>query len=217
MEKDQISLALALEDFLPVVLFALGLFFVARMIAAQNKTAGNLAYTGGVLITLGGVFKVFWKVIQAVGGGDIFWLNDSLFVLMSAGFVCSAWALWRSSKPNSVVAVWLAPLILIAVFWTIAAYFGFVRSSRVWFFVLLGATTVFNIWLCGQLIFRSAKNGLWFAAALFATNIICAVLLSRMSDQTITLQWIKQIINTISQGAFALAAWFLYTKSTRLN
>lgn len=216
MDTSEISLALALEDFLPVLLFATGLFFVARMTAAQNKTAGTLAYFGGFLVTCGGVFKVSWKLIQAVSGNNFTLLNYSLFVLMSAGFICLAWAFWRSSKKeNSTISIWLFPVVLTLIFWAAAAYLGFVKESRAWFFLLLGVTTVFNVWLSAQLILRSAKNKLWFAAALFALNIICAIALSRVSDQTMTLQWIKQIVNTFSQGAFAFAAWNLFKATIR--
>jgi hypothetical protein len=207
--KDEINLPLALQDYLPVTLFAVGLFFVARMIARENKDAGNLAFLGGVLVTLGGFFKASWKLIQALGGEDIPLFNNSLFVLMSAGFICLAWALHRSLKNNSAVWLWAFPLVLIAVFWATAGYFAFFTPSRIWFFILLGATTVFNLWLTGQLIFRAGKNGLWLAVALFAVNVICVLSLSRISDQSVTLQWIKQLINTFSQGAFAVAAYIL--------
>ena len=212
--KDEINLPLALQDFMPTLFFAVGLFFVAKMISRKNKAAGNLAYFGGVLVTLGGVFKASWKVIQALGGADIPFLNHSLFVLMSAGFICLAWALWKSRESETdALKLWSVPLVLIAVFWSIAAYFGFFTESRAWFFVLLGATTLANLAMLFQLIFRAFQNKSWLAIALFLINLAVIFVLARSSDQTVTFQWIKQLINTVSQASFAVASYILLKKS----
>ncbi len=212
--KDEINLTLALQDLMPVAFFAIGLFFVAKMISRENKSAGNLAYFGGILVTLGGVLKSAWKIIQGVGGADFPILNNSLFVLMSAGFICLAWALWKSRESETdAVKLWALPLILIAVFWSIAAYCGFFMESRAWFFILLGATTLANLAMLFQLIFRASKNKLWLAVGLFLINFAVIFVLARASDQTVTFQWIKQLINTVSQASFAVASYILLSKS----
>jgi hypothetical protein len=213
----EISLPLALEDFLLVIFFATGLFFIAKMVSCQSAIGGNLAYLGGFLITLGGFFKVCWKLILAIGEIDVAWLNNSLFALMSAGFICLAWALWRSQKLNNSTNFWVIPTFLIIVTLTVAGYFAFVAETRVWFFILLGATTLFNVAVSLQLISRSFKHKQWLAIGLFLLNLICIFALARMGDQTVTLQWIKQIINTFSQGSFALAAWLLYRATALKN
>jgi hypothetical protein len=209
----EISLPLAVEDILLVVFFAFGLFFIGKMIARQCKICGNLAYFGGFLITLGGFLKVCWKLIVAIYQTDIAWLNNSLFALLSCGFICLAWALWRSRKENSLTMFWIIPVLLVIATLGIAGYFAFLTESRIWFFILLGATTLFNLKVSLQLIFRSFQNKLWLAIGLFIFNLICVFALARMGDQTVTLQWIKQIINTFSQASFALAAWLLYLKT----
>lgn len=212
--KDEINLPLALQDLMPVTVFAIGLFFVAKIIARENKTAGKLAFIGGILVTLGGFFKASWKLVQAFGGSDIPFLNHSLFTLMSAGFICLAWAFWkRFSDQKSFTKIALIPFILIGLIWTIAAYFGFFTESRAWFFILLGATTLGNLALLFQLIFNSYKNRLWLAVGLFLINLVIIFVLTRTSDQTVTLQWFKQILNTFSQGAFAFASYILMKNS----
>lgn len=214
LTRDEISPALALQDFVPVMFFAAGLFFAAKMIAGKNSAAGNLAYLGGILVTLGGVFKASWKLIQAFGGADIAFLNNSLFTLMSAGFTCLAWALWKSrGGEKSFAKIFLVPLILIGILWSAAACAGFFTESRAWFFILLGATTLANLTMLFQLIYRSFQNKLWLAATLFSVNLIVIFVLARTSDQTVTLQWMKQIMNTVSQAAFAAASWILLKKN----
>jgi len=206
----EISLPLAVEDSLLVIFFASGLYFVAKTVSRECGACGKLAFFGGLLITLGGSLKVAWKLIVATTGSDIAWLNNGLFALMSSGFICLAWALWRSRKVNSPVIWALVPAFLIAATLGSAAYFAFVTESRSWFFVLLGSTTLFNLLVSGQLIFRSYAHRIWLSLALFVFNLLCVFSLAGISDQTVTLQWIKQIINTFSQAAFAVAAWKLY-------
>ena len=65
-----------------------------------------------------------------------------------------------------------------------------------------------------QLIFRSFQNKIWLAVGLFIFNLICIFTLARIGDQTITLQWVKQIVGTFSQGSFAIASWLLYRKTS---
>jgi hypothetical protein len=214
--KDDINLALALEDYLPVVFFATGLFFVASFISNRNRQAGVLAFFGGVLVTFGGLFKASWKLIQALGGSDIPFFNNSLFVLLSSGFICVAWALWKSrSAEINLTSLWAVPLILISVLLAIAGYIGVFTDSRAWFFVLLGATTLANLALLFQLMFHSYKNKLWLSIGLFVVNLLVIFALARSADQTVTMQWIKQIITTISQGSFAIGSWLILKHSMK--
>ena len=218
MMKDEINLPLAIEDYLPVAFFAIGLFFIAKLISNRNQLAGNLAYLGGVLVTLGGFFKASWKLIQALGGSDIPFLNNSLFVLLSSGFICVAWAFWKSrSSQTSWVNLLTVPIVLILIVWSIAAYIGFFTESRAWFFLLLGATTLANLALLFQLISLSYKNKLWLVIGLYLVNLIVIFVLARSADQTVTMQWIKQIITTVSQLSFAIASWKLLQNQVSLD
>ena len=211
----EISLPLAIEDILLVIFFAAGLYFVAKTVARECSICGSLAYLGGVLITIGGALKVGWKLILATTGNDVAWLNNGMFAWMSAGFICLAWALWRSRKVNSPVFWAAVPVILIAATLGSAAYNASGRETRAWFFILLGVTTLFNLLVSLQLVRRSYDVGNWIALALFVFNLACVFSLAAVSDQTVTLQWIKQITNTLSQLAFAIAAWRLYSSIFR--
>ncbi len=211
---DQISLALALEDFIPVLLFAVGLFIIARLISATNTASGKLAIVGGAFVTFGGLSKATWKLIQAIGGDDISLLNNALFVLMSAGFICLAWAFWNRGEPvKSAMWIWLPPVVAVALAWSLAAVLAFSRENRAWFFVLLGATTLANLAFLSQLILASVKRRLWFVVAFLCVNLVVIFLQTRTGDQTMTLQWIKQFANTISQFCFLAAAYLLLRNS----
>ncbi len=215
MLLSEISLPLAVQDLMLVVFFAIGLFFVGKIVWSECQICGKLAFFGGLLITLGGFFKVCWKLLMASSQTDVPWLNNSLFVLLSNGFICLAWAMWRRGKENKPTTYWLTPVLLISLSLGTAGYFAFVKETRTWFFVLLGMTTLFSLLVSLQLILRSSKKQLWLAVGLFIFNSICAVVLGGLGDQTVTMQWVKQGIGTFSQGSFALAAWLLHKSEMR--
>ena len=209
-----VSVPMALEDYAPVVLSAIGWVYVARMLARRVPAWGQLAWLGLALVTLGGLSKATWKLIYAAGAMDVGPLNTALFVLLCPGFIALAWALWRSAnRQPSAAQVWAAPLILTVLALGAAAYLGLVKGSRAWFALLIGLTTLGNTATAVWLLRRALKWGLPFLAVLFFLNLAGSFALARMSDQTVTLQWIKQGISTLSQAAFMFAAIKLYRHS----
>jgi hypothetical protein len=205
------SITMALEDFIPVAFSAFGFFLIARALARQQAAVGSLAFTGATLIVLGGFLKALFKLIAASAGAQITWLSDSLFPLMSAGFVLMAWALWRGlqARPLSAAQVWATPLLIALLALGLAAYFGFVQGNRRWSLLLLMVTTLGNVLTSLQLIRHSWRHKLRAAAGLFLYNLLTIFLQARLArmEQTITLQWIEQLNNTLSWAAFAVAAW----------
>ena len=68
-------LALALEDFVPVVLSFVGLVYVARWLKSQCTGATyGLALLSALLIGLGGFAKATWKLLYALGP-EVSWLD----------------------------------------------------------------------------------------------------------------------------------------------
>lgn len=216
------TLALAFEDFLPVLFSSLGLFWLARMIAGLHAGSRSMAYTGWALITVGGLSKVVYKLILAAGGPSIPALNNALFVFMGPGFTLFSWALWWAQQqmagrmpPSNV---WLRPLALIAIFLVGAIAVYWVQGGRAWVFVLLTLTTFANLALGILLIRQARQQGLRLATALFLVNLVFVFMLNgmaRMPNQTVPLQWVEQILNTFSQAAFAYAAWQLARDTAR--
>lgn len=211
------TIALAVEDYIPVILSSAGLLLLAQMVGRLHKQAGMMAYAGFLLITLGGVFKASWKFTIALTGKDIVWMDNSLFVLLGPGFALMAWGLWSAQQTlkNEPVPhlVWLRPLAVIALFGTGAVSSYLVQGGRTWVFILLGLTTFSNLAVGILLIRQARQNGLKTAAALFLFNLVAVFTLSglaRIEPQTIPLQWSEQIINTFSQGAFFYASWCLF-------
>lgn len=213
----EISLPLALEDSLLVAFFSIGLYFIGKLISRESAECGKLAFFGGFLVALGGFLKVSWKLIYAIFQTDVAIFNSGLFAWQTCGFICLAWAMWRCRKENNSAVLLIVPLVLIIFFLSIAGYFAFVKETRSWFVVLLGATTIFNLALVFQLIYRGIQNKIWLSVILYLVNLICIFTLASIGDQTVTMQWIKQIIGTFSQGSFAVASWLLYRNSRYLR
>jgi hypothetical protein len=113
------TVALALWDFVPVVLAGLGLVLLSRHIAAERPTWGRTAFRGAVLVTLGGLAKAGWKLEYAITGDDIAWLEEALFWLLAPGFAFVAaslssprWARWwLGAIPPAFAVGWLWPIV----------------------------------------------------------------------------------------------------------
>ena len=205
------SLPMALEDFLPVVLSALGFSWIAKALTRNQAAAGQLAWVGALLIVLGGFSKALWKLVIASTGTDIVWLRESLFPLMGPGFVLLAWALWRGLKGRKYTAaqIWAVPLLLSSLALAAAGYLAMTQANRRWSLLLLIVTTLGNVWASGQLIVNAGRRKAMGAALLFLYNLLTIFLQARLArmEQTITLQWLEQLNNTLSWAAFAAAAW----------
>jgi hypothetical protein len=199
-------LALALEDFVPVLLSLAGLLLVARWCAAAGR--GRLALAGALLVGAGGLSKATWKLLVAGWRVDVGWLDELLFPLLAVGFVLLAGAVLQARRRHgSPLPGVLAALVALAA--TALAFTGGWEPAR----LLLLVTAVVASTVLSVLLVRIAlAGGDGAAAALFALNLTVTYVLAglaRVPDQTVALQWVEQGLNTVSQGAFAVAAWRL--------
>ena len=223
-EAEAYSMALALQDYVPVILSGLGLFFIARMVAKMEPAAGMLGYAGVALITAGGVSKATWKLILALTAGqtNVVVLDQFLFYGLSSGFILVTFALFYGQRrvyaDKPAGNVWLWPLLTAgltvgtALFVSVNYYDPTRTGQQMWFFILLGMTTLFNILALGLATGKARHNGLWLAAVLFLVNLVGIILLqglARIPSRVESLQWVQQGLNTLCQLALILGAWQL--------
>lgn len=218
------SIPLALEDFLPVIFSAIGLFILARMITKMDSQLSMMAYLGVALITLGGLSKAIWKLLIALSDAEINIkiMDNALFFGLSLGFILFAYALWyaqrsyfEQSRPKNV---WFFPAIVCIVTLATALYMAGTSdpepdSLEVWFLILLGMTTIFNFVTLGLAIRQARRQKQYMAMMLFAINLVAIIVLqglARTGDRTETSQWIAQITNTIAQVGLVYGAWLLF-------
>lgn len=215
------SVVMALQDYMPVALSGAGLFILARMVAQMDKAAGKMAFSGAGLVTLGGLCKATWKMVMALSAGqtDLTAMNDVLFWFLSTGFILFASALWYGQRntwgTRRAANIWIVPCVLIGLTWAMAAYAGTqlydpTREGRqLWFFILLGVATIANFVAGGLAIWQARKQNMGWVTGLFVLNLVSVILLqglARLSQDSASLQWVQQLINTLAQAAFVWAA-----------
>ncbi|MWK38330.1 hypothetical protein GEV43_32680 [Actinomadura sp. J1-007] len=153
----------------------------------------------------GGAAKASWKLIVAVNGPDLTWLSDALFPLLLIGFALLARSLFpEPDGPRRGVAAYaLAALPVV----------GLTASAALrdtWPAMLLAILAVSTAAVRLALLARAAGDTT--ASALFGLWMTGQYVLGPLAarpDQSVPLQWVEQGCNTLTQTAFAYAAWRL--------
>lgn len=204
------SLALAVENLLPLALLAFALFSVARILKRKSEVVGELSTVGCFLIVLGNLLNAAGKFLNAASGGESTWLKHSLLFLSAPGFVCLAWALWRGLQQDvkelTAGKVWLFPLFFDAGLLALTAAVKMVKGGQAWLHLLLTVTTVASIGVFLQLANQALRRQSQWTAILFVLSLGMSLALTlRGSDNTAVGEWAQQISNTISYAVFAFA------------
>ena len=211
------TISLALVDFLPVIFTAVGFYFIVRMVAHINETQGKVAAVGTVITVTGGLIKAIWKLNIAASGNDIRWMDDGMFVWMAPGYTLLAWSVWqtvRSVQGKKTFNAWIVPAV-IAIITLGGSYYLNTSNpdSSAWKLVLLSVMVLASVITAILLIIFAFRQKLSLAGALFVVNLIIIFVmngLARIPEQTITLQWIEESINTVSWLCFAIASKKIY-------
>lgn len=211
---EKYSLALAIENFLPVVLLALALLFTARMLNRKSEVVGELSYAGCFLLVAGNLLNAVGKLLNAINGTETAWMKNSLLFLSAPGFVCLAWALWRALQPSAkeltAGKVWLLPLFFNGGLLALTAAVKMVKGGQTWQRMLLTVATIASLFTFAQLARLALQRRNQLIATLFILSLgMSLALMLRGSDGTEAAEWAKQISNTISYGVFAFAAFRL--------
>ena len=210
----QYSLGLAAFDFVPIVLSGIGLYFVTACATLWSANWQNLARLGAVLVLAGGISKASWKLIIASQQIDISWMNSALFFCLAPGMFILATTVWgasnnKNSRAKKITILIPATFLIGAA--VIAAKWPEQRYST---YYLLLLTTAGNLALAFQLIIKAWNLRRFSASVLLFCNILAVFImagLARLPDQSEGLQWIEELLNAASQGAFAFATYILYT------
>lgn len=207
----EFTVPMALEDFIPVALTAVGLFLIAKFVTNKFSNLGALAWIGTILTVTDGLLKAVWKLIYAATGTDIAWMHDTLFLFMGPGFIFIAWAVWLGLKNNSPTSrqVWLVPLAIVLPSMALAAYLALTQPNRSWARILMLLTTVGILATNGQIILSSFRRKIFLPIILLILNIVTIfgqVWIAQLQQTTFT-HWVGQINNTISWAVFAAGVW----------
>lgn len=218
------SLGLALFDYLPVAMSALGLGLLAQLLSRALPGALGPLLVGAGLVVAGGLSKAAWKLIWVLTEQDIGVLDALLFICIAPGMILLACHAAAASKRWRNVAGAVHPgrnsLLLAAPLLAAAGLAAAFAEGRAWFFVLLAAGATANIVLALLLIRLSWGWGQRSAAAFLLLSILLTLGLSalaRVPEQTAALQWLEESINLIAQACFAFGVWRLRPVAPRIK
>jgi hypothetical protein len=215
----EFTLSLALLDFLPVLFTGVGLFYIGRLVSLILPTQGRISLIGGTLVVAGGFFRAIWKLLMALSGGgvDVNWMEESLFVFMTPGYLLLGWSVWQTMRAlhgKTISNPWVPPLALIFVtFLTSYSLFLTSPGSPAWERILLSMMVAATLGTGLLLIALAFQMKLFLLGGLFVVNLLGIFILNglaRVSEQTISLHWIAEGINTVSWLAYAVSAWGMY-------
>ncbi|MEU7282255.1 hypothetical protein AB0A69_26280 [Streptomyces sp. NPDC045431] len=201
--------ALALEDFVPVVLTGVAAARLVRPVGRAVPRGRTVAAAGAALVFAGGLSKAGWKLTVALDGPDIQPLNKALFPLLALGFLLLAHALLSVPVAAGPQASRTPPLWGFAVTWAAAAAGSLALRTTMPLMVL----TIAAVTVCGvRLILLARAAGESRAAAATGVWLLGTYALGPLAarpDQSVALQWVEQSCNTLTQAALVYAAWRL--------
>ena len=201
-------LLLALEDFLPVLASAAGLWLLARLSSRLDKPAGRSVGAGGALVVVGGLTKPVYKLTLALSDGavDITVLDRALFWLLAPGFVILTFGLRRAARvEKGAPPTGLTPAPALAAIVVAVAAVLALSGSEASYITLLVATTLANVWAVVVLVRWSTDRSDRIAAVLFTASLLVAFGLAATAaslEQTIAVQWGEQLASTAGQALF---------------
>lgn len=208
------SLALALEDYLPVIFSLIGVWFIARTVYQLDRGLGVMAFAGLGLLAVGGVLKATWKLLMAINGTDIPLFSQALFPMIAPGFALIATAVYgytRQLRGKPAIGwLWLVPVIVIALFVGGSALIA--SNGGPWRVPLIMLATIGNVALLLMLAVGAWRRNMRGIAVVFVVVLLVVIGMSQMATnvpQTIAVQWFEQIAQTLAQLAFCLSAWQL--------
>ena len=194
----EFSLAMALADFLPVLLFtAAGVLLMRDLYRKMSKGAFALLAAGVIFISCAGILKALYKLLYAAGLCDFQALSDMFFPTQSLGFLLAglgmlAMLLHRQGK-GAVYAA--APPLF--------------KGTFVFVSLMVLGLGMLDAVLC-VLAARLKKPGV---IALFVLSFVCSLGMGYLSSKDFaraSMNWIAEGVNVLGQGSLLLGAWLLH-------
>ncbi len=196
-------MALAVEDFVPVVLAAAALVILAQACAQRVPKVFPIALIGAIVVGLGGLGKATWKLLVASGCWEYPILENLLFPCLAFGFSALAWALLSARRGSELVGWPFAAF-------PVAAAVGALWMGDKWPLLVAAAVAATVLGVTASVVaFRAGKTsvGVLFVVYVLGTNILPP--LAAQPEQSAQLQWMEQLTNSCVQLCFLLGALWL--------
>lgn len=185
-----ITVFMALVDSIPVILYFIATVILQRDLYNKlSKVRFALLSAGSIMVLLGGIYKVTWKLLYALGVCDYRLLSDVMFPMQAPGFFLVFAALLGGIKKseNTYATYAVAPVLY---------------TSKIFFIIIntigsIGSAAILAI----ESLKRKNKNG----AILFGCSILFVLVMGGLGskfDDSSAMNWVSQIINIVTQGSF---------------
>lgn len=208
---------------MPVAATAIGCLYLARFVRQVQPEFALVALVGAASVIAGGASKAVWKLLRALNGPDLKWLDASLFPFLAWGFALLAWALihvdyTETGGPPRPRGTWKVPIGVCAGLSVLAVVLTAANDwSRAWVIPMIALMTLADLSVIVLGVKAAQRRALTPAGVLLVLNLVTVLGLTRLAsvDQTRSLQWIEQLGNTAGNAAFAVAWWMI--ARTRLD
>ena len=200
-----ITVAMALVDCVPVVLFLVAAVILQRDLYDRlPKGAYSLVAAGSIMAFLGGFMKALWKLLYATGVCDYVLLDHALFTLQGPGFLLFFLGLtglfWKGDAGEKSAASHAA----------LAAGAPVATTTSIPFIVMqvvgLGGAQVL-------LAVEGARRGRRPVPVAFALALVFMLgmgYLGAKFDDSSSMHWVAQLTNTLSMACFLWGTLMLH-------
>ncbi len=193
---DEVTIFLALMDYLPVIFFGVGALYLLRIGYVYLTRGFYTALAGGAILCFtGGLYKATSKLMEASFDYCLLALQSSQFIMLAPGFVLlfvASLGLVRRNKTK--VALAAAP------------------GMELWKIPFIAIMSLANIAFLVVMAIFSFKNRLRSPAVLYLLSILTLLFMSYLSTQPMTtkIQWIAQGVNSMVQLLAMAGHYILY-------
>jgi len=197
---NEFSVAMALVDYVPVVLFAIAAVILQRdLYDKMSKGAFALFAAGTVNIFCAGFLKATWKLLYAAGICDFQALDAMFFPVQSIGFLLAglgivAMVCFRQ-KGTRVYTAAAAPAVFSGTF------------------LFVGLMVAGLACMNAGLSYVAVKMKKTAAVVCFAVTFVCCMGMGYLSSQDFaqaSMNWIAEGVNVVGQGALLAGALILH-------
>ncbi len=188
----EFSILMALVDYIPVILYFLATNMAAKDLKHRMNTVQSVSFRiGTLMVAVAGALKATYKLIYALGLGDIEWMSNQFFANQAIGFLIAgiAMAIVAMSKRQKRIN-------------------GFIPTMA-----LVGIMVVGLCATDASLAYFAAKLKKGNALACFIISFFLCMAMGYMSSRSFDqayMNWAAEGINIVGQGLLYLGCIILH-------
>ncbi len=209
------SIAMALVDYIPVILFAVGATILMRDLYNKMSKGAFALFSAGVIdVICAGALKATWKLLYAAAVCDFSPLNAMFFPVQSIGFLLAgigavAMLTHRQSEKGARLNSLAIPVLLAAASTVAPEEY---RGTFIFVGLMVAGLGCLDVALC----VISAKLRKPALIAIFAVSFVCCLGMGYLSSKDFaeaSMNWIAEGVNVAGQGTFLLGTYLLHKNS----